>query len=315
MKGTERGIPAAFCLQLLITMICPAFDATADADVIVMSASASATFGGTTTSKGDVYEYDTSDMTVNSPVLFSGSNFKNGVRDVDAVHLLTDGSIVFSTGAGATLTGELGENSFSDGTLIKWDGSQAAGSRAQVFLDESDFTFGVSEDVDAFHIRGDGSVLFSALTSGKLTFGTETTTDDLQFVSDDLILFNPNSITANIVLHGADFFSTSSNIDAVHELQDGQIVFSTVAEVTMKASVTTTQSTYSANDLIRFDPNDNSFALHLGGAVHFSTANLNALSMASVPEPSTFALLAVCGFCFCLHLARRQSRIVQPNSR
>lgn len=276
------------------------------AGVIVMSTGGPATIGGTDVTKGDVYTYNTTARSVTTPFLFDGDRFKNGLRDVDAAHVLSDGSLVFSTDGGATLSGELGENSFDNGTLIRWDGSQDAGSRATIFLDRTAFTFGANENVDAVHVRTDGSLVFSTVTSGRLTFGNADPGDDLRFDPDDLIHFDPVSLTASILMEGSSFFSGAANVDAVHELGDGQFVFSTLADATMDSTANSELTSYARNDLIRFDPVNQRFSLHLHGNTHFGDANLNALGFDAVPEPSTFAVLGLCATLAGVRRYRRQ---------
>lgn len=109
---------------------------------------------------------------------------------------------------------------------------------------------GVVEDLDAAHVLADGKILLSSSTD---IFGFGATS--LNFSSGDLVLYDPSTNTANIVLSELNLFGVAvspSNIDAVYKFESGANAGKYVLSTTLGATIG--GSMYDARDLVLYDP-------------------------------------------------------------
>ncbi|MFN2199701.1 MAG: FG-GAP repeat domain-containing protein, partial [Caldilineaceae bacterium] len=153
-------------------------------------------------------------------------------------------SIYVSSSSG----GSVGGFSFKDEDILAYD---PAANKWSLFLDGSDVGLAGSatRDVDAFHVFGDDSILFSVIG--------ETTLPDVGTVDDsDLILFEPTSLGANsagqfsLYFDGSDVDLSTDNedIDSIAVLENGDLVMSTLGGWSVG------NISGDDEDLIRFSP-------------------------------------------------------------
>ena len=98
---------------------------------------------------------------------------------------------------------------------------------------------GHTAGIDALHVLANGHVILS--TDGDATIG------GLTFTKEDLIDYDPVADTAALLLEATAHFVAPRNIDAVHVLDDGDIVLSTDADGALGGV------SFSALDLVRYN--------------------------------------------------------------
>ncbi|MEM8783863.1 MAG: hypothetical protein AAGE65_13545 [Planctomycetota bacterium] len=177
---------------------------------LVVSTQAGDTIGSLAFTESDLIELDRTNGTVAmfldaSAIGLVGNN--NTVANIDAVHVLASGEVLFSVGSlsGATLLG----TSYDNADVVAYD---PATNTASLFLDGS-VIVGDDPDLHAFAVIDAQHVLLAAFNSG----GTDAMTlGGLTFSRDDLVLYNPMNDTATLFLEGLNEFSAPGEIiDAV----------------------------------------------------------------------------------------------------
>lgn len=177
-------------------------------DVIYASSNTDGNAGGVAFSDEDVLSYDTGSGVW--AMVFDGSDV-GLTGDVDVFTILSDGSLLLSTDASATLGGI----SFADADLIQFFptslGTNTAGTFAMYF-DGSDVGLTTtSEDIDALHVNADGSLILSFIGSYSVTGASG--------ADEDLVRFVPTSLGTNtagtwsIYFDGSDVGLTATNED------------------------------------------------------------------------------------------------------
>ncbi len=160
-------------------------------DQLAVSFSATTTVGGVTAEPEDVVLHDLG--TGAWSMLFDGSDVGlpgNGGRDIDAVHLMADGSILFSTTRSGTLAG-IGDFDATD--IVRFVPSSVGPVTAgtfELYFDGSDVDLtSDNEDIDAIGVLPDGSLLLSTTGSPNLVGLTGLT-------EGSLLRFAPTSLGA-----------------------------------------------------------------------------------------------------------------------
>jgi hypothetical protein len=166
---------------------------------MVFSTFNSATLGSNTLSfqNGDLVEYDpVNDL---ATLIFSESLFTGG-GDIDAVAVLSNGHLLISTSAGATLGGL----TFRDGDVVDYDPNANV---SVLFFNED--LFGADKNLNALDIDGSGMLLIS------VSDGTGATLGGLGFGNGDLILYDPVANTATLFFSESLFTGGNEDVDAV----------------------------------------------------------------------------------------------------
>lgn len=237
-----------------------------------------ATLGGITFRDEDVVSFNPDDN--RASFFFRGSSY--GVprgNDIDAIALLPNGNIVFSTEASINGT-------WNDEDLLLFDGTTLS-----LYYDFTPYDFLNENDLDALDILDDGSIVFSTLWRFKDPVSR------IRFQNEDLALFNPATETFQLYQDFTPYFK--ANLDAVDILDNGDILFSTGSTVNIAGN------RYKDEDLIRFTPATYEFSLFLDGSYFFSKTrhssdrypDIDAVAILAVPapEPSTFLYVVLGG--------------------
>ena len=207
-----RTVPS---LLLTIGLLAPLGAARAESFLIGVAGEAA--LGGLDFENGQLIAYDTE---LNLAQLY---RFPNGVifdeplfgesQRIDAAHVLPNGSLILSVRSlsGATLGGL----SFRNGDLVEFDGITAT-----LFFSEDlfDCPGSICEDIDAVSILPDGDIVFSTSTSAQL--------GSLEFQDDDLVRVERNGSNPRLFFEGDLFTGLGNDINAVHVLPNGHILFS-----------------------------------------------------------------------------------------
>ncbi len=205
---------------------------------ILLSTETSATLGGLPFNDEDLVEYDP--VADEATLEFDGSALFVADEDVDAVHVLSNGHLVLSTTGDATLGGL----PFSNEDLIDYD--PVTDEATLIFDGDAAFTF--AANIVAVHALDSGNYVLSM--SGSNTLG------GLSFGSDDLVEYNPSggtvdglaSETARLYFDGGAHFTAGSSIDAVHILDNGNLILSTMNAATIGGF------TFDDGDLFEYNP-------------------------------------------------------------
>jgi hypothetical protein len=149
---------------------------------------------------GDLVSFDLSTRT--ATLLLSESVFADGNANIDAVHVLGDGSLIISTGGAESIVGDDTQTVFDDGDLIEIipgnNANLSAGDlgdnpTVRLFVSESIFAIDAgnlepTEDVDAVYVAASGAITLS--TNGDATFASPL---DLAFLNGDLVELTPGA--------------------------------------------------------------------------------------------------------------------------
>ncbi|MFW6153635.1 MAG: PEP-CTERM sorting domain-containing protein [Planctomycetota bacterium] len=223
-------------------------------------------FDGLRVHHGDVVEYDGGGLSL----LFAETTL--GGKDVDALHLVADGSLIFSTHNSV----RLGRTRFDAADLIRYNPLDGSTS---LWFDGG--RFGRRADIDALHVKSNGNLLLSTKTHGDL--------GGLRFGRGDIVEFSPATDSASIVLAGSAF-GGNGDVDAIDMVGD-DLLISTHARSTLFGM------TFQRGDIIRVNPAAQTASMVLPESTFGRSAtNIDALSGGStVPEPATLGLLMLGG--------------------
>ena len=234
----------------------------------------------------------TLNLTTNTTTLFlNGDNVFTKEEDIDALHILSNGNILFSTTGKASI----GALTFYDEDVVEYNPTTMT---ATVFFDGS-AVFTNDEDVDAFSILSNGNYVFSTQGSASI--------NGFYFNDEDLVEYNPTTMVTSLFLDGSTVFSRNEDIDAVHVLSNGDIVLSTTSKATLGGL------TFHKDDMIQYNPTTNIAKILYEDSVDNSgrLGNINALSAnsadAAVPESSTIVLFGTGLLGLWAYNRRRQS--------
>jgi len=263
----NRGPSASPILVICTVAVLSMVFASPVIATIILSTDNTETLGGLTFSKGALVEYN---PTTDTATLYFDGGLFGGPSDIDAAHLLDNGNIVLSTAAAATLGGL----TFGKGDLIEYDPTT---DTATLFLDENLFSSS-QPNIDAVYVRDNGNIILS--TTGNATLG------GLGFGKDDLIEYNPPTDVATLFFNG-NLFSGNENIDAVHILNSGNIILSTVGAATLGGL------TFGAGDLAEYNSTTNTATLYFDENNFSAGANIDGAYIVSIPEPATIVLLGL----------------------
>jgi cysteine-rich repeat protein len=244
---------------LLVLAVVAGFGAiAAHAEPIRLSAASTATLGNPPLEflRDAVAQYQTTTNT--ATIFFSQGAFANS-ENVDAVHVLPNGHIILSTAADATIAHP--PLTFHDGDLVEYD---PVNDTATLFFSETHFA--ANADIDAVHVRPDGTIILS--TDATATLG------GLTFRDGDLALYNPTTDTATL-LFSEDAFGTDENIDAVAELLNGHLVLS----VARPTGAILGGLAFRDGDLVEYNPATDTATLYFSEDNFDNDENIDAVDL------------------------------------
>ena len=173
-------------------------------------------------------------------------------------------SIVFATPANATTiifstndTETQGGITFGKDDLVEYNPS--TDTSTLYFNGDS---FSGTADIDAIHVLGNGNIILS--TVGNATLG------GLSFTIGDLAEYNPTTDIATLYFD-QDLFSQAENIDAVHVLDNGNIVLSTVGSATLGGL------SFAPDDLAEYNPTTDTATMFFDGSLFSGAGNIDAV--------------------------------------
>jgi hypothetical protein len=265
-KAKIACVPNALVI-FVVAVLSILFASPVGANTIILSADSTETLGGLTFTDGALAEYNPSTDTA---TLYFDENLFVGDEEIDAVHVLSNGNIILSTAGDATLGGL----TFGNGDLIEYNPTTDVGT---LYFSESLFVGG-DEDIDAVHILDNGNIILS--TAAASTLG------GLSYSEGDLIEYNPTTDVATLFLDG-NLFDGSENIDAAHILDNGNIILSTEGAATLDGL------TFANGSLAEYNPTTDIATLYFAESLFSTNANVDAVYVTTLPEPTTIILLGL----------------------
>jgi hypothetical protein len=180
------------------------FDTNEDVDAfdllpnghLLLSTTSTSSIGGVSFLDGDLIDYDPA--TGSAVLYFSESLFSDPAADVDGVDVLPNGHILLSARTG---TETLGGLTFRDGDIAEYD---PVSGFATLYFSEDHFVTG--EDLDAFSVLPDGSIILSTTNAASIS--------GVAIDEDDLVQYFPSTDTASLYFSGS-LFGSAEDIDAV----------------------------------------------------------------------------------------------------
>jgi hypothetical protein len=160
-----------------------------------------------------------------------------------------------STEGGETLAGL----SFTGGDVVEYDDSPPG--TATLFFDETWFTSGGSEEVDAFELLPNGHLVLSVTNPAQL--------GGLDFTNGDLVDYDPVNDVATLFFDEALFGAGGGDVDAVAVLPNGHILISTDTGETLGGV------SFGDGDVVDYDPLTGNTSLYLSEATLFGGADVN----------------------------------------
>ncbi|HOP07441.1 MAG TPA: hypothetical protein PLF13_09135 [candidate division Zixibacteria bacterium] len=242
-----------------------ASDSTSAVDnTIIVSTDSDASLVGQAMEDEDLVAYDRILMTAS--MYLEGDDIFSSDEDIDAVHIDSSGTIVFSTDA----SGSIGMTWFDRDDLVRYN--PVTGLATVIFDGSSRFWW--STDIDAVYVYPNGNLVMSVRSASWISW--------LYIDDEDLFGYDPSADTAWMIFNGSHVFTSSADIDAVHILDDGNIVFSCDAT----AQIGTL--TFDDEDLVLYSPSTGQATLYWDGDVPFGTTgeDIDALYIGYVEPPS-----------------------------
>lgn len=260
---------SAKAIFLILSLLTSLHGPAANGTPVLLSTTSGATLGGLTIRDGDIAQYAPS---TNTAALFFNEDLFPGEADINALSVLDNGNIVLSTNENETLGGL----TFEDEDLVEYNPNTGVA----ILLFDGDQVFSGEEDIDAVHVSANGTIVLS--TEGDATLGGLTIGDD------DLALYDPDTGTASLLFDGGALFSNGfEDIDAVHLLDDGNILLSTLTGATLGGL------TFEDGDLVEYNPNSDSASIFFDEDLYSADEDIDAVSFTRVPEPTSLALASL----------------------
>ncbi len=162
--------------------------------------------------------------------------------------------IILST----NMTETLGGLSFGKSNLAEYN---LTTDTASLYFDGATL-FSGSSDIDAVHVLENGNIILS--TTANATLG------GLIFGDGDLVEYNPTTDTATLFLDES-LFSSDEDIDAVHILDNGNIILSTDSAATLGGL------NFGDGDLITYNPTTDIAILFFDESLFDGAENIDAV--------------------------------------
>ena len=197
----------------------------------IISADSDAILGGLSFENIDLVRYNAE---IDTATLFFDGGLVGLVDEIDAMHLLANGHIVFSLKIDGMTLGGL---TFDEEDLVDYD---PVLDTATLIFDGSSLFETSDEDVKSVYVMDNGHFVLS--TSSSATLG------GLSFENIDLVEYDPVADKASLFFDGS-LTTLTEKINAVHVLPNGHIVISITA-----ASATLGGLSFTEDDLVDYDP-------------------------------------------------------------
>ena len=242
----------------------------------IISADSDAILGGLSFENIDLVRYNAE---IDTATLFFDGGLVGLVDEIDAIHVLSNGHIVFSLRNNGMTLGGL---TFDEEDLVDYD---PVADTATLIFDGASLFDSSGEDVKSVHVMDNGHFVLSTSSSAIL--------GGVSFENNDLVEYDPVADTATLFFDGS-LTTLDGKINAVHVLPNGHIVISTTA-----ASATLGGLSFTKDDLVDYDPVADTATLMFDGGSLFDDSNEDIKSVhigsgsGSIVLPATNLLYVV----------------------
>ena len=212
---------------------------------------------------GEIYTVNFDDGTQLSGL---GTGIISKSHKINAIHQLDNGNFILS----AYSQINVGSASYESGDLFEYN--PFTGSSSLFF---SGSLFDKKENIDAVYVRDNGNIVFSTNDDAKLA--------NVSFKKVDIVEYDPLNDQLNILMDGGTVGS-NGNIQAVHILDDGDILFSIYGPQKLD------DIKISKGDLFRFDiqTGTTSLAANFDEVIHGK--DIEGITI-EIPEPASIMFL------------------------
>ncbi len=259
------GVPAA----LMLAVALPALGQ----DIAFSTASPGAIDGptgpGTTQfGDGDVVFMDPASG-IGSIFLLADTINDGGLPDLNALHITSSGTVIFSTQSGAA------GYDFQDDELVEYN---PVTDTLSLYYDFGDLiTTNADVDIDGFHVLSNGNFLISNTSDFTL--------DGQDFLNGDIVLFDPSTESASLLFSEGLFGGDDVWVRSVSMLGNGNLLFSAFNEDT-GGDMTVGGLTFGRGDVVEYDLASGLAGLYVESSVFGgATEDIDALSVAAIPLP------------------------------
>lgn len=221
---------------------------------LVLSAGGNASIGGVAIDREEAAEYDAAD---NAGILFLADSVFSNNPQLNGIHLLDNGNVAVTT----EQTTVVGGVTVDPADVIE---ITTGGAFVQLLFNGDTQFSNTDENVDAVWIRDNGNIIMS--TAGSATLGGAT------FRDEDIFEFDPVN-PATLLFDGSAHISGSSDVDAVHVLDDDSLLLS-IDENRSIAGVS-----FDDGDVILFDTTSLTASLHMSEAAYSNDEDTDAISL------------------------------------
>ena len=221
---------------------------------LILSSRNNAVLGGVAFDQDEAVEYDAAD---DAGTLFLPQSVFANNEQLEGLHLLANGNVALTTRGASVIDG----NAVDQADIVE---VTTGGTFVQtLFNGDSQFTQ-TDENVDAVWIRDNGNIIMSTVATATLAGVT--------FRDEDIIEFDPSGPTVTILFDGSVQIAGNSDVDAVHVLDDDNLLLSTQANETVGGVA------FRDGDVILFDRSTNTATLHMSEALYTGNDDTNAIS-------------------------------------
>jgi hypothetical protein len=233
-------------------------------DDIVVSTDSSAVLASLSFDDDDVVSVESGVATE----IFDGGTEFSGNENLDAFHIMDTGNYLLSTHNSAVVGGL----SIEKHDIAEFDPNTGI---ATLYMD-GDTHLGANENINGISMLPNGNLAISTLNPATL--------GALSFRQEDVVEYDPGTMTATMLFDGSVHLSNSRTIDGVHVEQDGNLLLS-VAD----GGESIGALDFDIYDVVRFDVGITTASLYFDGEVEFgnTTENVDAISfpvVATIPK-------------------------------
>jgi len=216
---------------------------------LMLSTDITATLGGLSFAHGEIAGYDSGPDTAS--LILDDVAFTTD-EDINAFHLLENGNYLISTKDAAVIGGL----SFGPGQLAEYN---PLTDTATLYLDVPGFSS--TANISGVSLLDNGNLIISVLANSTL--------GGISFNKGDLVEYNIATDTGTLFFSRA-LFTGAETIDAVHILDNGNIVLSTTTSATLGGL------SFGANDLVEYNIGTDTATLYFDSSLYTAAGNTDA---------------------------------------
>jgi hypothetical protein len=237
----------------------------ASSNDLVLSTADTAILNGLSFDKDDAASHTVASTTE----IFDGDTEFAGNENLVAFHIMSNGHYLLSSHNSAVVGGL----SIDRHDIAEFDPGTGT---ATLYMD-GDTHFGANENIDGISMLPNGNLAIS--TQSPATLG------GLSFRQEDVVEYDPATLTATMLFDGSVHLAASSNINGIHVETDGNLLL-TINDVTDSIGALIFEN----YDVVRFDTTALTATLFFDGETEFgnTTENVDAIAIEDTSTPKVY---------------------------